>query len=125
MKAITRMLDRHAKHANHLIGVDSKATLRRRTFGEIDVVTGEQAYTDSVTDVIVRSWPLSIRERIDFASAGLSQIDARWTLRCKYADDLKSDDILTVGPFHYEILASAMTKDEFGVEWTLLTRRRT
>lgn len=125
MKAITRMLDRNAKHADRLIGVDSKATLRRRTFGELDVVTGEQAYTDSVTDVIVRSWPLSIRERIDFANAGLNQVDTRWTMRCKYADELKSDDILTVGPFHYEILASAMTKDEFGVEWTLLTRRRT
>ena len=123
MNSIARVLDQNAKYVDRLIGV--KASLRRRTFGELDVVTGEQAYTDSVTDVMVRSWPLSVRERIDLASAGLSQVDARWTMRGKYADDVKPDDILTVGTFHYEVLASGVTRDEHGVEWTLLTHRRT
>lgn len=120
--AIHRLLDRGAKKANRLMG--EKAQLRRRTFGELDVVTGQQTYTDSVTDIIVRAWPLSLRERIDFSAAGLNQIDTRWTIRCKEALDIKSDDILTVGPFHYEVLASAVTRDEFDVEWTILTRRR-
>jgi hypothetical protein len=116
------MLDSHAKHANRLIG--QKGQLRHRTFGEVDVVTGQQTYTDSVTDLMVRAWPLSLRERIDFSAAGLNQVDTRWTIRCKEALDIKPDDILTVGPFHYEVLASASTRDEFDVEWTILTRRR-
>lgn len=121
-KSISHLLDKHAKNADRLLG--QKAKIRHRTFGELDIETGVQTYTDSVTDVMVRAWPLSVRERIDLASAGLEQVDARWTMRCKYAANLASDDILTVGPFHYEILASSATKDEFGVEWTILTRRR-
>ena len=123
VKPIARILDQNAKYADRLIG--EKAQLRRRTFGELDVVTGEQAYTDSVTNVMVRSWPLSVREQIELASAGLDRVDARWTMRGKYADDIRSDDILTVGAFHYEVLASGVTRDEHGVEWTILTRRRT
>lgn len=122
MKPIARLLDQHAKHADRLLGV--KAKLRRRTFGQLDVATGEQSYTDSITDVMVRSWPLSVRERIGLASAGLDQVDARWTMRGKYVTDIKSDDILTVGTFHYEVVATGVTKDEHGVEWTILTRRR-
>lgn len=122
MSTITRLLDQHAKHVDKLIGV--KGQLRHRTFGELDVTTGEQSYTDSVTDVMVRSWPLSLRERVDMAQAGLTQVDTRWSMRCAYSVEITSDDILTVKNFNYEILASAATKDEFGIEWTLLTRRR-
>lgn len=123
MNGIARLLDQNAKHTDRLIGVDGK--LRHRTFGDLDVVTGVQAYTDSVTDVRVRSWPLSIFEQVTLSQAGLERVDTRWTMRCAYTLDVSSDDILTVKNFHYEILASSATKDEFGIEWTLLTRRRT
>lgn len=122
MNAIYALLDKHAKKADRLFG--QKATLRHRTFGALDVVTGEQTYSDQITQVKVRGWPLSVRERVDLAQAGLNQVDTRWTMRCKHAANIQSDDILTVGAFHYEVLASSATKDEFGVEWTLLTRRR-
>jgi len=122
MRAIHALLDKGAKRADRLMA--QKGTLRRRTFGALDVVTGQQLYSDEVTHVKVRSWPLSVRERVDLAEAGLNQVDTRWTLRCAYAANIQSDDILTVGPFHYEVLTSSPTKDEFGVEWTLLTRRR-
>lgn len=124
MNAIARLLDRHAKYANRLIGSKSKGELRHRTFGVLDVVTGVQSYTDTVTDVMLRSWPLSVLEQVNLAQAGLERVDTRWTMRCAYAAEIHSDDILTVKGFHYEILASAATKDEFGVEWTILTRRR-
>ena len=122
MNSIARLLDKNAKHMDRMIG--SKGVLRHRTFGELDVVTGTQSYTDSVTDVVVRSWPLSIFEQVNLAQAGLDRVDTRWTMRCAYSVDIASDDILTVKNFNYEILASSATKDEFGVEWTLLTRRR-
>lgn len=122
MNAIARLLDQNAKHVDRLIG--AKGQLRHRTFGEMDVVTGVQSYSDSVTDVIVRSWPLSIFEQVNLSQAGLDRVDTRWTMRCGYSLDISSDDILTVKNFHYEILASSATKDEFGIEWTLLTRRR-
>lgn len=122
MNAIAKLLDQHAKHANRLLGL--KAKLRHRVFGALDVVTGVQAYSDQVSEVIVRSWPLSVREQVELAQAGLERVDTRWTLRCGYAAEIHSDDMLTVDGFHYEILASGATKDEFGVEWTLLTRRR-
>ena len=122
MNSIARLLDKHAKHADKLLGVDGQ--LRHRTFGELDVTTGVQSYTDSVTDVMVRSWPLSIFEQVNLTQAGLDRVDTRWTMRCAYSVDISSDDILTVKNFNYEILASSATKDEHGVEWTLLTRRR-
>lgn len=105
-----------------LVGV--KAKLRHRTFGELDVVTGTQSYSDSVTDVMVRSWPLSMFEQVNITQAGLDRVDTRWAMRCAYSLDVSSDDILTVNNSNYEILASSATKDEHGVEWTLLTRRR-
>lgn len=122
MSTITRLLDKHAKYADRLWG--SKATLRHRTYGGVDVATGVQSYTESSSEVKVRSWPLSIMEQVNLAQAGLDRVDTRWTLRCAYSVDISSDDILTVNNFHYEILASSATKDEHGVEWTLLTRRR-
>lgn len=122
MNAIARLLDQNAKQADRLLGVKGK--LRHRTFGDLDVVTGVQAYTDSVTEVMVRSWPLSMFEQVNLSQAGLDRVDTRWTMRCDYSMEISSDDILTVKNFHYEILASSATKDEFGIEWTLLTRRR-
>lgn len=122
MNAIARLLDQNAKFADRLLGMDG--TLRHRTFGDVDVVTGAQSYSDSLTDVRVRSWPLSIFEQSQLSQAGLDRVDTRWALRCKYAMEIHPDDILTVNGYHYEILASGATKDEHGVEWTLLTRRR-
>lgn len=119
---LTRMIDRHGKLADNLMGL--KAKLIHRTFGDFDVVTGNQAYTDQVTDVVVRSWPLTLRERIDLASAGFEQIDARWTMLVSYASELSTDDLLSINSFIYEVLPAGLTQDEFGVEWTILTRRR-
>lgn len=120
--ALARLIDHHGKFADELMGL--KAKLVRRTFGELDVITGEQAYTDQSTDIMVRSWPLSVRERVDLASAGLQQIDARWTLRVASAPVVNTDDLLKVGNFYYEVIPGGLTKDEFDVEWTILTRRR-
>lgn len=120
--ALAKMIDHHGKLADELLGL--KAKLIRRTFGALDVITGEQAYTDQITDIVVRSWPLSVRERIDLANAGLQQIDARWTLRVAYASEVNTDDLLKVGNFYYEVIPGGVTKDEFDVDWTILTRRR-
>lgn len=76
------------------------------------------------TPVTARSWPLSFCEREKLEKAGLNGIDSRWIMHCIHSVKLSSDDILTVNDSHYEILASSATKDEFGVEWVLLTRRR-
>lgn len=123
-RALTKMLDRGAKLADNLLGPRAKAKLIHRTYGEMDVITGVQAYSDSITEVVLRSWPLSIRERIDLVAAGLQQVDARWTLRVAYASQVNTDDMLKVGDWYYEVLPGGVTKDEFEVEWTILTRRK-
>ena len=121
-RALIRKLDQAAKKADRIMG--QKATLTRRDAVTVDVTTGQQTATDMKSNVIVRPWPLSVREAAEFSNAGLGQIDTRWTMRTHYADDIDAGDILTVGGFDYEVTPNGAARDEFGVEWTIHTRRR-
>jgi len=120
--ALTKQLDKAAKHADRIYG--QKATLTDRSAVSVDVTTGAQTTTDTSKTVVVRPWPLSIRDRSEFASAGLTQVDTRWSMRVAHAANIEPGDILTVGSFNYVVVDGGATKDEHGVEWTILTRRR-
>ena len=90
----------------------------------MNITTGEQTSTDVSKSVVVRPWPLTIRDRTEFAAAGLGQVDTRWSMRVHYASDIQPGDVLTVGGFHYEVVDGGASQDELGVEWTIMTRRR-
>lgn len=122
MTALAKQLDAAARHADRIYG--KKATLTDRSAVTVDVTTGAQTTTDTSKSVVVRPWPLSIRDRAEFASAGLTQVDTRWAMRVAYAATIEPGDILTVGGFGYLVVDGGATKDEHDVEWTILTRRR-
>jgi hypothetical protein len=80
--------------------------------------------SDTATKILVtvRCWPLSLCDRDRLEEAGLDGVESRWLMRCSYPVQIFSEDSLTVNDSRHEILAWSVTKDESGVEWTLLTR---
>ncbi len=121
MNAVGRIVDARAKRANRLLGY--KATFIDRGATTVDVVTGAQSTQQATCKVVIRPWPFTARELSDRSSAGLVQVDARWTMRVVYAGEVEPGDRIDVKGMVYEVVPSGATQDELGVEWTILTRR--
>lgn len=119
---MAKQLDKAAKYADKVYGI--KAMLYDKSNSSVNLTTGANTIDFKTENVVVRPWPIKTRERIEFSQAGLTNIDARWSMRVKYASDILPGDILRVAGFDYEVIPEGVTKDEHNVEWTILTRRR-
>ena len=122
MNKIGKQFDRMTSRMDKLIGLDAIYT--SRSYGDLDLITGEQTISELPCRVKVRPMPLSRRDLVELAQAGLTQVETRWSMRAAYVSDVKAQDMLSVSGFNYEILDTPSSElDEFGVEWTLYTRR--
>jgi hypothetical protein len=125
MNRLTRAIDQVTRAMDHPARLGQKAIYKSRTYGAVDASTGIQAVSVSSKNVTVRSWPLTMRDQIEFARAGLAEAMTRWCMRSEYHDDVKAGDVVQVGSFEYEVLESpTATLDEFGIDWTIYTRRK-
>ncbi len=120
---LQKMLNSKSRRADKMWAQSGQLT--HHNASTFDPETGNTTYSDTVTPVLVRAWPLSIRERIDLSSAGLTEIDTRYTMRCsQVSSDPIPGDLLRINGFQFEVLPGGVTKDEHDVEYILLTRRR-
>lgn len=122
MNKLARAFDRATQKMDRLYGVDGQYTSRE--LSGVDLTTGQQTITERACAVKVRAFPLSQRDLIELSQAGIDQVETRWSMRAAYVADVKPQDVLSVSGFNYEVLGTpGAILDEFGVEWTIYTRR--
>jgi len=122
MNALSRAIDRTTRQIDRAIGV--RALFKSVKYGDLDLLTGTQSDLSTTCRVWIRERPISIRELTTLSQAGLTQIEKRWSLRAAYVTTVKPGDVITQGGRSYEVLSDpASSLDEFGIEWTIYTRR--
>ena len=127
------LCDNELKKIDRKVGID--AIYRVKTSKSLDLETGEvvdtysPAITSTTANCKVRAITLTSRERANLANAGLDQVDAIWHIRHAYLEnlgisDVRSDHMLTVSSFHYNIIENGASLDVLHRLWTIMTRRR-
>lgn len=122
MNKIAQSIKRATQTADRMLGMDAMYT--SLTIGDMDIATGVQSTIRNSCKVRVRSYPLSARELAEFASAGISQDTTRWLVSTASLADVQAGDLMRISGIEYEVTQQPeSTIDEFGVTWTIFTRR--
>lgn len=124
MASLQNRADGHLRRLDRKAGFG--ATYEVYGGSTLNVVTGKMVPTfTSVPNVRVRPYPLSIREKVRIAEAGLVDVDAAWKIRKFYVDEPKPDDAFTlsVSGFRYYIVPGGVSLDRLQADWTLYTKR--
>lgn len=119
--SLTHAIDQSSRHADRLMG--KKAKHYHEPEWSFNPDTGAQTLSTQPNDVVVRKWPIGFKEKVDMSNAGITEVDARWTMRVKYGR-VEPGDLLTVSGFSYIVIQGGVTTDEHDVDQIILTKRR-
>ena len=112
--ALLKRLDRRS-------GIGFAATYTIKTASSTDAVTGVVTYTTTVSDVKVRSSPLTVSELKELSDAGVKDVETRWLMRHAYQSSVAAGHELTIAGSKYVVIDA--TLDGLSNDWTIYTRR--